>query len=188
MELEEIIEVVKNRMSEKRFYHSQCVMERCEELAKKLDYDVEKAKKIGISHDIAKEMPNEEKIEYARKNNIKIDEIEMKNPTLLHAKIGEKIAKKELGFTDEMARAIRAHTTGIKNMSILDKILFIADRTSKEREFTDIEYLNTLFEKDIDEAVLYIFDKKITLQIEKRAQMHPDTIIARNYLLKEMGV
>lgn len=186
MELEEIIEVVKNRMSEKRFYHSQCVMERCEELAKKLNYDIETAKKVGIAHDIAKEMPNEEKIEYARENNIKIDEIEMSNPTLLHAKIGEEIAKKELGFTDEMARAIRAHTTGIENMSILDKILFISDRTSCERGFPDIEYLNELLEKDINEAVLYIFDKKITLQIEKKAQMHPDTVIARNNLLVNM--
>lgn len=73
-------------------------------------------------------------------------------------------------------------------MSILDKILFIADRTSRERGFSDIEYLNGLLEKNIDEAVLYIFDKKITLQIEKKAQMHPDTIIARNWLLKNMEV
>lgn len=183
MELEKITEIVKDRLSEKRFYHSQCVMERCEELAKQLKYDVEIAKKVGIAHDIAKEMPNEEKIEYARKNNIQIDEIEFSNPTLLHAKIGADIAEKELGFTKEMSTAIRAHTTGIENMNILDKILFIADRTSKERGFSDIDYLNSLLAKDIDEAVLYIFDKKITLQIEKKAQMHPDTVIARNNLL-----
>lgn len=147
MELEEISELVKSKMSEKRFYHSQCVMERCEELANKFNYDIETAKKVGIAHDIAKEMPNEEKIIYAKTNEIEIDEIEMSNPTLLHAKIGENIAKKELGFSEEMARAIRAHTTGIENMSLLDKILFISDRTSKERGFPDIEYLNSLLEK-----------------------------------------
>lgn len=186
MELEEITKIIESKLSEKRFYHSKCVMERCEEIAKQLKYDVETAKKVGIAHDIAKEIPNEEKIEYTRKNNIEIDEIELNNPTLLHAKIGADISIKELGFSKDMAKAIRAHTTGIENMSILDKILFIADRTSKERGFPDIEYLNGLLEKNIDEAVLYIFDKKITLQIEKKAQMHPDTIVARNWLLKNM--
>lgn len=186
MELEKIIKIVENKLSEKRFNHSKCVMERCEEIAKQLEYDVEIAKKVGIAHDIAKEIPNEEKIEYTKKNNIEIDEIELNNPTLLHAKIGADISIKEFGFSKEMAKAIRAHTTGIENMSILDKILFIADRTSKERGFPDIEHLNGLLERNIDEAVLYIFDKKITLQIEKKAQMHPDTIIARNWLLKNM--
>jgi len=184
MNLEEIIEIVKSRLTEKRFNHSKCVMERCVELAEKFSIDKDIAAKIGIAHDIAKEIASEEKIKYAEKNNIKIDEIERENPTLLHAKIGADIAVKELGFTDEMGQAIKAHTTGIENMSMLDKILFIADRTSRERGFPDIEYLNSLLEESIDKAVLYIIDKKIMLQIEKKAVMHPDSIIARNYLLK----
>ena len=184
MRLEEIIEIVKSRLSEKRFNHSKCVMDRIIELAKRFDVDVETAAKVGIAHDIAKEIEPEEKIKYVEKNNIKIDEIERENPTLLHAKIGADIAIKELGYTEKMGQAIRAHTTGIPNMSILDKILFIADRTSLERGFPDIEYLNSLLEESIDKAVLYIIDKKIMLQIEKKAVMHPDSIIARNYLLK----
>ena len=185
MKLEEIIKIVRARLSEKRFHHSYCVMERCVELAKKFNIDIEIAAKVGIAHDIAKEIKPEEKIKYAEKNNIKIDEIERENPTLLHAKIGADIAIKKLGFTEEMGQAIRAHTTGIENMSILDKVLFIADRTSIERGFPDIEYLNNLLDESIDKAVLYIIDKKIMLQIEKRAVMHPDSIIARNYLLKQ---
>jgi len=184
MNLEQIIEIVKSRLSEKRFHHSKCVMERCIELAQKFEFDKEVVAKVGIAHDIAKEIPSEEKIKYAEKNNIEIDEIERENPTLLHAKIGADIAVKELRFTNEMGQAIRAHTTGIENMSMLDKILFIADRTSVERGFPDIEYLNSLLEEGIDKAVLYIIDKKIMLQIEKNAVMHPDSIIARNYLLK----
>ena len=186
MELKEIAEIVKSRLSEKRFHHSKCVMDRMIELAEKFNVDTEIAAKVGIAHDIAKEIPSEEKLKYVKENNIKIDEIEMANPTLLHAKIGEHIAIKEFGFTPEMGQAIRAHTTGIINMSLLDKILFIADRTSIERNFPDIKYLNNLLEESIDEAVLYIIDKKIILQIEKKAQMHPDSIIARNYLLKQI--
>lgn len=184
MELEQIIKIVKNRLSEKRFYHSECVMERAKELAEKFNFDVETAAKVGIAHDIAKEIPDDEKLKYVEKNNIKIDEIEKENPSLLHAKIGKDIAMKELGFTPEMGQAIRAHTTGITNMSLLDKILFIADRTSSERGFADIEYLNSLLDESIDKAVLYIIDKKIMLQIDKKATMHPDSIIARNYLIK----
>lgn len=184
MDIEEIIKNVKARLSEKRFYHSKCVMERCIELAEKFNFDKEIAAKVGIAHDIAKEIEAEEKINYAEKNNIKIDDIERENPTLLHAKIGADIAIKELGFTEEMGQAIKVHTTGSTNMSLLDKILFIADRTSIERGFQDIEYLNNLLEESVDKAVLYIIDKKIMLQIEKKAAMHPDSILARNYLLK----
>lgn len=184
MELEEIKEIAKQRLSEKRFYHCECVMDRSIEIAKKFGVDIETAAKVGIAHDIAKEIPNAEKLKYVEENNIEIDDIERENPTLLHAKIGEDISIKELGFTKEMGQAIRAHTTGITNMSLLDKILFIADRTSIERGFPDIEYLNNLLEQSIDDAVLYIIDKKIMLQIEKKEAMHPDSIIARNYLLK----
>ena len=158
--------------------------DRAKELAEKFGYDVETAEKVGIAHDIAKEIPNDEKLKYVENNNIQIDEMERENPGLLHAKIGADIAVKELGFTKEMAQAIRAHTTGIQNMSLLDKILFIADRTSKDRGFADIDYLNTLLDEDINKAVLYIIDKKILLQIEKKATMHTDSILARNWIIR----
>ena len=100
----------------------------------------------------------------------------------------EDIVIKELGFTREMGRAIRAHTTGIPEMTLIDKILFIADRTSKERGFADIDYLNSLLDESIDKAVLYIIDKKIMLQIEKKATMHPDSITARNWIIKNGNI
>ena len=188
MNLEEIKKEVKSRLSEKRFFHSECVMERAMELAEKFGFDIETAAKVGIAHDIAKEIPSEEKLKYVEENGIVIDDIERENPTLLHAKIGEDIAIKELGFTKEMGRAIRTHTTGVPDMTLIDKILFIADRTSKERGFEDIDYLNSLLDESIDKAVLYIIDKKIMLQIEKKATMHPDSIIARNWIIKNGNI
>ena len=186
MELNEIQEIVKKRLSEKRYYHSICVMERCEELAKKFNVDLDTAKKVGIAHDVAKELTAEEKLEYVNKNNIDIDEIEKETTGLLHAKIGADIGIKEFGFAKEMADSIRAHTTGLPDMTLLSKILFIADRTSKERNFPDIELLNNILEKNIDEAVLYIIDKKIQLQIQKKQTMHPNSIIARNEILNKI--
>jgi predicted HD superfamily hydrolase involved in NAD metabolism len=148
--------------------------------------DVETAKKIGIAHDVAKEISEEDKLKYVKDNNIEIDEVERKNTPLLHAKIGKDIAIKKFGFSESMGQAIANHTTGNKDMDIYSKILFIADRTSKERNFDDIEYIIDLAKKDINEAVLYILDKKIELQVKKRALIHLNGIIARNYLLEEM--
>lgn len=186
MNLNEIQEYIKNQLSEKRYYHSKCVMERSKELAIKFGADVEIAEKIGIAHDVAKEMTEEEKLKYVEENNIKIDDTEKENTGLLHAKIGKDISIKEFGFSESMGKAIENHTTGNKDMDIYSKILFIADRTSKDRNFEDLEYLNQLVDKGIDEAVLYILDKKIKLQIEKRASIHINGIIARNNLLEEM--
>ena len=187
MELNEIQEYIKEQLSEKRYYHSTCVMERSRELAKKYGADIEIAEKIGMAHDVAKEMAEEEKLKYVKENNIEIDDIERENTGLLHAKIGKDVAIKKFGFTESMGQAIANHTTGNKDMDIYSKILFIADRTSKDRNFEDLEYLNELSDKGIDEAVLYILDKKIELQIKKRASIHINGIIARNYLLEIMN-
>ena len=165
MELKEIQEYVKKQLSEKRYNHSVGVMERSEELAKMYGADVEIAKKIGIAHDVAKEISEEDKLKYVKDNNIEIDEVERENTPLLHAKIGKDIAIKKFGFSESMGQAIANHTTGNKDMDIYSKILFIADRTSKERNFDDIEYIINLAKKDINEAVLYILDKRIGLSV-----------------------
>ena len=187
MELEKIQEYVKNTLSEKRYNHSVGVMERAKELAVKFGADVDTCAKIGIAHDVAKEIPAEEKLKYCMENNIEIDDIERENITLLHAKIGKDIAIKKFGFNESMGEAIKNHTTGNKNMDLYSKILFIADRTSIDRNFEDLGYLKELEDKGIDEAVLYILDKKIELQIKKRGQIHLNGIIARNSLLEELN-
>lgn len=186
MDLEQIQNEIKKRLSEKRYYHSVCVMERCEELAKKFKFDIQIAKKVGIAHDIAKELTDEEKLEYCEKNNIEVDDMERQNISILHAKIGALMVKELFDFDDQMSLAIKAHTTGLPQMDMLSKILFIADRTSKERNFPDIEYLNGLLEESLDKAVLYILDKKIELQLKKQANIHINTIITRNSILDNM--
>lgn len=186
MNLEQIQEEVKKRLSEKRYHHSKCVMERCEEIARNFKYDIEVAKKVGIAHDIAKELTDEEKLEYCRKNNIEIDDVEKQSISILHAKIGAHIVKELFGFDEKMCNAIKAHTTGLPQMDMLAKILFIADRTSKERNFPDIENLNGLLEEGIDKAVLYILDKKIELQLKKQANIHINTVITRNEIIDKV--
>ena len=147
---EQIKEYIQNILSEKRFYHSECVANRCIELAKTYEVDEEKAKLVGIAHDVAKEMPAEEQIKYAKENGIKLDEIELKNTKLLHAIIGAKICEKEFGFTKDMVEAVRNHTTGTPYMDMLSKVLFISDATGIDRTYDEAKHLYEIATKDID--------------------------------------
>ena len=183
MEFEEIEKYVKEKISEKRFYHSQCVSKRCMELASRYDISILKAKSIGIFHDIAKELTEDQKLRYAEENDIPVDQIERLHPNLLHGKIAADIGKKEFEFTDDMVQAIAYHTTGKENMSMLDKILFVADATGDDRTWEDVEYVKELAEKNINDAVMYLFNIEITDRVKKNKIIHINTILARNDIL-----
>ena len=186
MEEEKIKEFVKNKLSEKRYYHSLCVVKQCEILAHQYNIDIGVARKIGLAHDIAKELSKEEKLNYILQNNIEIDEIEREKTGLLHGKIGADIAKKEFGFTEEMCSAISCHTTGKQNMSILDKLLFIADAIGEDRQWPDVEDVRKLAINNINDAVLYILDMTIQEKLDEKELIHINSILARNSILKEI--
>lgn len=182
---EQIKEYIKNILSEKRFYHSECVAERCIELAKIYKVDEEKAKLVGIAHDVAKEMPAEDQIKYAEENGIKLDEVELKNKKLLHAIIGAKICEKEFGFTKDMVEAVKNHTTGKPGMDMLSKVLFISDATGIDRTYDEAKYLYEIAVKDIDKAIFECINSTIKEVIDKGSPLHINTIATRNeYLLK----
>lgn len=180
----EIYEIVKSRLSEYRLHHSECVARRCVELADIYNVDQDVARLVGITHDIAKEMPHEEKIEYCKQNHLEIDDIEAGNPGLLHAKVGAHIAKKEFGFSEDLCSAIKYHTTGKENMSLLDKIVYVADMTSNDRDFPKKEELVNLANRNLDECVKYILKLGIAQMMSADKKIHLNSIKALNYLLK----
>lgn len=185
-QLERIIEDVKNTLSKERYEHSVNVMNRAEELAKKYNVDVVKAKLVGIAHDIAKQLSKEEKIQYVKENNIEIDEIEKESVELLHAKIGADICKKKYNFTEDMCKAIVYHTTGSENMDDLAKVLFIADKTSAERNHIDFKKIKEAEKLGISELLIFILDNSIIYTIQKGGLIHPAGIYTRNKFLKEV--
>mgnify|MGYP001857081662 CR=1 FL=1 len=189
MEYSQIKNDVKAILSEYRFTHSIGVAKKAVELAKLYNVDEEIAKKVGIAHDIAKEMTDEELLEYAKANNIEIDEIENAKPSLLHGKIGADIVAKKYGFTEDMVNAIKWHPTGRKNMSMLEKIIYVADKTEENRKETrfDIEKSRELATQNIDDALIFLMNKFITYNIENERIIHPETIKARNDLLLKEG-
>lgn len=185
MKLEDIIKDVKSELSEKRFEHSIGVMERAEVLANIYGLDVEKAKKVGIAHDIAKEIPTDKKFKYIEENNIKIDEIEKNNPALLHGKIGADIAKKRYEFDESMQKAILYHTTGHEDMDLLAKIIYVADKTEKTRKYKGelLKEEQKMSEEDIDKTMIYLINNAIKKNIDRNNLIDPNSILIRNKLM-----
>ena len=180
---EEVYKIVERRLSEYRFHHSKCVMEKAVEYASIYGYDVEKAKLTAICHDIAKEVPKEERIETCEKYGIELDEIEKKQTSLIHAKLGAKIAEIEFGFDEEMCNAIKYHTTGRANMSLLEKIIFLADCTGIDRDYDDAKELYEIAKVDLDKAMLQYHKTVIPELLSEGKLIHPNAIDAYNYLV-----
>lgn len=183
LDIEKIKEEIKNNLSERRYNHSVGTMKRAEKMAKIYNVDVEKAKLAGLTHDMAKELSQEEKLKYVKENNIKIDEVERLCPDLLHGKIAAHMCKVKYGFDEDMQEAIAFHTTGKVNMSILGKIIFLADITEENRNYEDTGKLRELSEKNLDEAMLYALNKTIEKTVKTNKLLHPDSVNSRNHIL-----
>lgn len=187
--LEKINDDVKNALSGKRYNHSLGVMKKAEELAKIYNVSIEKAKLVGLAHDIGKELTKEAKLQYVKENNIEIDNIEKINVGLLHGKIGADICKKKYNFTNDMQDAIKYHTTGNKNMDLLAKVIFVADKIEEgrkykdEKKLQDLEMARKIALEDLDKAVLYLIDFSLEYTIQKKELIHPDSIETRNEII-----
>ncbi len=128
MEFHEVRKKLKKAMDKERYEHTKGVMYTAGCLAMAHCYSVEKAMLAGLLHDCAKCIPNDEKIALCEKNHILIRSVEYENPYLLHAKLGAFLAEKKYGVSDPaILHAIKVHTTGEPDMSLLDKIIYIAD-------------------------------------------------------------
>ena len=182
-DIELLKEEIKERLSEKRFLHSVSVMDMCEKLAKKYNCDVKRARLVGLVHDMTKEMTDEEMLEYAKKNNIAITETERNIPQILHGKIASDLAKKKYDFDDEMCEAIKYHTTGKENMTLLQKVLFVSDKIDETRKYEGVEELRKLAFENLDEAIIKNIDETLKINIDKRKVILEESIKTRNYLL-----
>lgn len=189
MTYDEIVTKLKKQLSPKRFKHSQGVEETAVILAKRFAGDPVKAKLAGILHDCAKEVPKNILLQTAEASGIVLSDIERLEPVLVHAKLGAKMAQSEYGVTDaEILQAIALHTTGGPVMTLLDKIIYLADFIETGRDFPGVEELRLLAETDLDLAVLAACDQTIQFLLKERGLLHPATIEGRNALLTKMRI
>ena len=150
----EIRDDLKKRLDEKRFYHTLGVEHTAACLAMYHGVDVERADLAGLLHDCGKYGSAEKQIGKCEKYGIKLETIEIQTPSLVHAKLGAYYAQKRYGVTDdEILSAILYHTTGKPEMTLLEKIIYLADYIEPTRDFDGVEELRKLAYQDINKCM-----------------------------------
>ncbi len=158
MNRDKIISRLKSKINDRRFEHSLGVEYTAACMAMVHGADVEKARTAGLLHDCAKCLPTKEKLEKSRKHRLVISKYEEKNPDMLHGKLGAYYAKARYEVDDEeILDAIRYHTTGRPGMTLLDKIIFVADYIEPNRRMLkDMDEIRREAFSDIDKCVIHI--------------------------------
>lgn len=182
---EQMIEYLKDNLKESRFNHSIGVRDTAIKLAKIYGEDEEKAKIAGLIHDCAKYINNDNMLNISKKYGHNITEVEKNTPSILHGCVGAYIAENIMGITDKyILDAIIYHTTGRKNMTLLDKIIYLADYIEPLRNFPGVDNVrNIAYNKGLDEAIMISFNNTIKYVIERNQLLHNKTVEARNYML-----
>ena len=175
-------------LPKRRFIHSLGVEKTAIKLARFYGADWKKAQIAGLIHDCARDLGSGELLKMVERFGIVVDEIELLEPKLLHAPVGAVLATQEFGIEDEeILNAIRLHTTGSQDMSLLDKILYVADYAEPGRSFAGAKVLRKVALEDIDEAVRLAMDQTLLYLVKRGSLIHPRTIEARNAILLKGG-
>lgn len=151
-------ERLEKKLTKKRFEHSLGVEYVSGCLAMVYNESIDKALTAGLLHDCAKCLSSQDKIDKCRKHNLPISDIELSNPELLHAKLGSFCAKEKYGVDDpDILSAIKWHTTGRPNMTMLEKIVFVADYIEPNRKpLPEIDVIRHEAFTDIDKCIVHI--------------------------------
>lgn len=149
---------LEKQLSPHRFEHTLGVEYTCCALAMRYEADLEQARLCGLLHDCAKHYSGTQLLEECKKYQLPVNEYEKAFPELLHAKVGAYLAKEQYGVNDSaILDAIACHTTGKPNMTLLEKILYIADYMEPNRDRApNLSKIRTLAFQDLDACLLEI--------------------------------
>lgn len=176
-------------LSEKRFYHSECVAAEAEKLAIAYGADPEKAWIAGILHDIMKEEPPEQQLKRMDEFGIILTDLERDAQKLWHAVLGAAYLEKELHITDpDIIDPVLYHTTARADMTLPEKILFIADYISADRQFEGVEELRRIAYDDLDRAVLLGCRETVQDLAQRYRAIHPNTMAAYNWCVMHQQI
>ena len=187
MEYAEAKKMVKARLSEKRWTHTKNVKKMAVKLAKRWGADPEKAAMAAILHDSAKELPKQQLLQIFADNAIIAENAPSRPSPVWHGIAAAILAETQWGITDpEILSAIRCHTTGKVGMSKLDKIVYLADMTSAERDWPGVEELRELEMQDLDGALCDALKRSIDFVKEKNGTLDPESVAAYEYAKAHM--
>lgn len=180
----EFLEEIKKRLNPDRLYHSLNVADEAKKLAKHYGADEQKAFTAGLLHDILKNTPDNELLQYFERNGIMLTETERASRKTWHAMAGADFLRRELHVTDEdILSAVRWHTTGRAGMTLLDKVLFVADFISADRDYPGVERMREKAYVSLEDAMLEGLQFTINELVENAWPVHEDSIRAYNELV-----
>ncbi len=180
--------ILQEMLSENRYQHSLNVADTAAKLAIVHNADAEKAYLAGLMHDYAKDINPEELLEIAEAHDLIQDEVEILAPYLLHGPVGAYLLKEREIITDEeILRAIALHTTGAKDMTLLDNIIYMADYIEPGRKHGNVDNIRTITYKILDFGLASCFDSVIMYLISNGSYIHPNSIMARNSVISRIN-
>ncbi len=177
IDLSKLHKKLRRELDEERYLHTLGVEYTAAALAMRYECNIKKARLAGLLHDCAKSIDSSEYIEFAQKYNISVNDSEMKNPGLLHAKIGGFLAIKKFNVSDsEIIEAIICHTTGKPDMNMLEKIVYVSDYIEPGRTMLPrIDEIRKTAFIDIDSALMMILEDTMKHLTESGKVLDPLT-------------
>lgn len=194
MDRDYYVNILKARLSPARLAHSQLVVETAFKLRDRLQIEEKNSLKeeklwlAALLHDYAKDLSGQELLFIAAENNLISCKAEEVQPDLLHGPVGAFLCRRDLKIEDEeVLQTIRYHTTGHERMTLLEKLVFLADLVEPSRNYVGVDELRKICEDDLDKGLLFAFDSTLQYVLRRELLIHPLTVQARNDQLLIMG-
>lgn len=185
MEQNQALEIVKQQLTKQRYEHTVGVMETAIKLAKRYGGNEKKAELAAIFHDYAKFRPKHEMEEIIKKEGFDPDLL-LFNSELWHAPVGAYLVEKEVGITDfEILQAIRFHTSGRPGMTLLEKIIYLADYIEPGRNFPGVAEVRELAFNNFNQALIQSVHNTIHFLMRKKQPVFPLTFHTFNDLIQQ---
>jgi predicted HD superfamily hydrolase involved in NAD metabolism len=175
---------VRKLLSDYRYVHSMNVGDSAKMLAEKYGADEEKAYVAGILHDIMKEMPKNEMLEYITCRT-DLSAVELVSPKVWHQIASAFYVRENILDDEDIFNAIRYHTTARANMGLLEKIIYVADFISAERDYPDVEVMRQKAQINLDDAIIYALSFTINQLEQAGKPIHEDTLNAYKFFVMD---
>ena len=184
---EELRPIALSYLKPKRMPHVLGTEQEAAFLAEKYGADVTAARIAALLHDCTKKLDLPQQLSLCRHYAIPLDEMERNYLKLLHSKTGAAVARDRFGVSDEIYNAIFYHTTGKADMTLLEKIIYLADYIEPSRSFPGVEELRTAVHEDLDRGLCRALADSIVELQGYGSPVHPNTQEALSYIQREIG-
>lgn len=184
MEKSKALSIVKTQLTEQRYQHTLGVLESALDLSTRFEGNKSAVELAAIFHDYSKFRPKEEMRKIIQEQAYSVDLLDFHHE-LWHAPVGAYLVQEEVGIHDkEILAAIRWHTTGRADMSLTERIVFLADYIEPGRKFPGVEEVRELAKHNLNHAVIKASENTIRFLLDKNQPIYPDTLNTYNFYIR----